>query len=73
MSETRRMLAERMVHHALDIAAYILEQRHRGKPVYVDWIDHPELKELVTKLVMLPDHLATKQLDAALHRERPRR
>lgn len=67
MYENRRMLAERMVNNALDIAAYILEQRHKGKPVYVDWIDHPDLKELVTKLVILPDDLATKELDAALN------
>ena len=66
MYENRRMLAERMVNNALDIAAYILEQRYKGKPVYVDWIDHPELKALVTKLVILPDDLATKKLDAAL-------
>lgn len=66
MYENRRMLAERMVNNALDIAAYILEQRHKGKPVYVDWIDHPELKALVTKLIILPDDLATKELDAAL-------
>jgi hypothetical protein len=64
MYENRRMLAERMVNNALDIAAYILEQRHKGKPVYVDWIDHPELKALVTKLVILPDDVATKELDA---------
>ena len=49
----------------LDLAG-ILEQRHKGKPVYVDWIDHPELKALVTKLIILPDDVATKQLDAAL-------
>jgi hypothetical protein len=66
MYENRRMLAERMVNNALDIAAYILEQRYKGKPVYVDWIDHPELKELVTRLVILPDDLATKELDEAL-------
>ena len=68
MYENRRMLAERMVNNALDIAAYILEQRYKGKPVYVDWIDHPELKALVTKLVILPDDLATKELDCALGR-----
>lgn len=63
------MLAQRMVNNALDIAAYILEQRHKGKPVYVDWIDHPELKALVTKLVILPDDLATKELEAALDKK----
>ena len=60
------MQAERMVSTALDIAAYILEQRHRGRPVQVDWIDDPELKALVTKLVILPDDKASKALDAAL-------
>ena len=46
MPENQRAMAERMVRTALDVAAYILEQRHKGKPVYVDWIDHPELTEL---------------------------
>jgi cytochrome c len=66
MYQSRRMQAERVVSTALDIAAYILEQRHKGKPVHVDRIDHPELKALVAKIVTLSEDKASKALDAAL-------
>lgn len=57
---------EVLVGMALDIAAYVLEKRHKGRPVHVDWIDHPELKQLVTKLVVMPDHAASDALDREL-------
>lgn len=66
MYQTHRMHAERVVSTALDIAAYILEQRHKGRPFQVDWIDDPEPKVLITKLVILPDDKASKALDAAI-------
>ena len=69
MYETKHAMAERMVSTALDVAAYILEQRHKGKPVYVDWIDHPDLKKLVTRLVILPDDLATIELNTLLSQQ----
>ena len=55
-----------LVSSALDMAAYVLEQRHKGRPVHVGWIDHLELKALVAKIVVLPEARATKELDAAL-------
>ena len=61
-----------LVSNALDIAAYVLEQRHKGRPVHVDWIDHPELKALVTKLVVMPDYKASDALDRELGLVSPR-